>query len=161
MNKCKECWLKKFCIGDKAANFYDEMWKIHKESLPQEFTDTDEINEHVKRKSKNRKNSDKSDYPPRCYYAVLLYHMIQDKGLDHYTGLKIDWKNAGDGGKKHDAPAIDHIAPDCKDPFQENGVPNVAFCRNDVNDAKNDLPIEEFIELCKAVYLHNRVASKK
>ena len=164
MTGCGKCCLREFCIGDKESNFYDRMWEIHKNELPQEFTN--EIKEHLKRKSQNRKNTDNSDYPPRCYYAVLLYHMIKDKGLDHYTGLRIDWEKAGEGGKAQDAPAIDHIAHDCKAPFKEEApnkrVPNVAICRNDVNDAKNDLPVDKFIELCEAVSEHHkRLVGKK
>ena len=155
MDRCENCKLLKdgFCLGDSRQNFYDDMWTRHEKKLPSKFAEN--MKSHLQRKAQNRKNADGSDYPPRCYYAVLLYQVILDDGNDHYTKDPedtIDWTLAGNGGKKHSAPAIDHINPKCKNPFDDNGEPNLAFCRNDVNDAKNDLTIKEFVDLCEAVY---------
>ena len=147
--ECDKCKLKDFCAGDKEQNFYDKMWRRHVKSLSKEFAEN--MNDQLPRKAKNRKNTDKSDCMPRCYYAVLLYQAIKDQCLDHYTGWEIDWTKAGEGEKIHEAPAIDHIDPKCKAPFGGNGAPNLAFCRNDVNDAKNDLPYDKFVKLCQAV----------
>ena len=128
------------------------MWELHKKSLSIKFAEN--MKDHLPRKAKNRKNTDNSDYLPRCYYAVLLYQAIKDRCLDHYTGDQwgeINWSKAQMGGKHPDAPAIDHINPDCKAPFDGCGNPNLAFCRYDVNDAKNDLPYDKFVELCRVV----------
>ena len=148
-SRCAKCKLKEFCTGDKKQNFYDEMWGRYEKFLSKEFAEN--MKDHLQRKAKNRKNTDKSDYLPRCYYAVLLYHAIEDQCLDHYNRWKIDWASAGESEKKHEAPAIDHIDPKCKAPFKKDGNLNLAFCRNDVNDAKNDLPKDRFVELCRAV----------
>ena len=154
--ECDKCKLKDFCLKDKR-NFFKEMWQTHKGCLPEEYRE--DINSNLLRKAKNRRNGDKSKYPLQCYYAVLLFQLIEDKCLDHYTGdkwEKIDWTKAKEGGKHPEAPAIDHINQGCKDPLfkkSEDGElePNLAFCRNDVNDAKNDLTESDFIALCRAV----------
>lgn len=109
-SRCITCKLKDFCAGDREQNFYDEMWKRHAKLLSKEFAK--EMKDNLPRKAKYRKDKDKSKYKPRCYYAVLLYHAIKDKCLDHYTGDQygdIDWSKAQKGGKDPDAPAIDHI----------------------------------------------------
>lgn len=151
-SRCAECKLKDFCVGDKEQNFYDKMWGRYAELLSKEFAKN--MKDHLPRKARNRKNIDNSDYLPRCYYAVLLYQAIKDQCLDHYTGSKlgeIDWTKAQEGGKHPGAPAIDHINPACKAPFDNSGAPNLAFCRNDVNDAKNNLSYDKFVKLCQAV----------
>ena len=132
------------------------MWKKYEGYLPEEYRG--DIKGNLLRKAKNRRNNDQSKYPLQCYYAVLLFQLIEDKCLDHYTGdkwRKIDWTKANLGGKCPEAPAIDHIYQKCKDPLvkKEDGKlePNLAFCRNDVNDAKNDLTESDFIALCRAV----------
>ena len=139
------------------------MWGRYAKLLSKEFVKY--MKDQLPRKVKYRKKTDNSDYMPRCYYAVLLYQAIKDRCLDHYTGdqgckHKINWSKAQMGGKHPDAPAIDHINPDCKAPFDGYGNPNLAFCRNDVNDAKNDLTEDEFLELCEAVYNYKKSKSK-
>ena len=76
--------------------------------------------------------------------------------MDPYSGLEIEWENCDKGGKYNKAPAIDHIDPNCKAPFtEENKELNLVFCRNDVNDAKNNLLTEEFVNLCESVLKHH------
>ena len=165
-NGCNSCILAKeqFCLGDKCNNFYHQMWDRHGESLPecakplQEPVNNTKVS-RLQRKAENRKRLDGSDYPARCYFAVLLYQTIRLNGRDPYSGLKIKWEDCDEGGKYNKAPAIDHIYPNCKAPFTEgtegNRELNLVFCRNDVNDAKNDLTQKEFLELCTSVLKHH------
>ena len=162
---CENCVLAKeqFCLGNKRNNFYHQMWDLYGKKLPKSakslresvVDDDKKIKSRLQKKSENRKRSDGSDYPARCYFAVLLYQTIHNGVDDPYSGKKINWKNSGEGGKCNDAPAIDHIKPNCKAPFTKDGKLNLVFCRNDVNDAKNNLLTEEFVNLCESVLKHH------
>jgi hypothetical protein len=155
IHNCKDCKLYKeqFCIGDKEP-FFEDMWNKHDKNFPEVAKKLREIIDKKSRlqiKSERRKKTDNSGYPPKCYFAVLLYQTIKNEGKDPYSGLDIKWDDADKSGKHEDAPAIDHIDPDCKAPFNNVGELNLVFCRNDVNDAKNNLRLKDFINLCQII----------
>ena len=88
--------------------------------------------------------------------AVLSSH-----GLDAYTGEKLNWtliskydnemsKQLGRKYKHKFAllPTVDHV----DDPRQGSGKFNICSWRT--NDAKHDLGLDEFIELCEKVLAH-------
>ena len=160
-HNCEDCKLYKelFCIGDKEPFFFENMWNKHDKNFPEvakKLRDIIDKKSRLQIKSERRKKTDNSDYPPKCYFAVLLYQTIHFNGMDPYSGLEIEWENCDKGGKNNKAPAIDHIVPNCKAPFTgENKELNLVFCRNDVNDAKNNLLTEEFVNLCESVLKHH------
>ncbi|MBQ9774561.1 MAG: hypothetical protein IJW17_00835 [Lentisphaeria bacterium] len=162
-NICDNCILSKkhFCLGNQCDNFYDEMWKHYKNDFPDCAsilckTVEGKNKSRLQIKAENRKRLDGANCPAKCYFAVLLYQTIHFNGLDPYSGLEIEWENCDKGGKYNKAPAIDHIDPNRKAPFtKENKELNLVFCRNDVNDAKNNLLTEEFVNLCESVLKHH------
>ena len=109
---------------------------------------------HYKRDSKIHNNKfSKSDYRIALHEAVKL-----SEGLDHYTGKKLDWHLIGSWDNKKakeiqgykrkfkNLPTLEHV-------YREDVSITLEFviCGWAVNDAKNDLSIDEFIELCKEV----------
>ncbi|MGD0457399.1 MAG: hypothetical protein ABSC21_06600 [Terriglobia bacterium] len=91
-------------------------------------------------------------------YKVAIHKAARDSnGVDAYTGENLDWtlisrynndqsKRGGRGYKKRFAllPTVDHLgAATRKADFR--------ICAWRTNDAKNDLPYMEFLELCKKV----------
>ena len=97
----------------------------------------------------------------REIYKVAIHGAIlRSRGRDEYTGQPLDWslisKYDNDDSKKHgreykkrfgNLPTVDHID-------EGLGVPDFAICSWRVNDSKNDLTIEEFVQLCKQVIRH-------
>lgn len=91
-------------------------------------------------------------------YKVAIHQaVIRSAGKDEYTGRPLDWTliSRYDNGesKRHgrrykkkfgDLPTVDHIDDGL-------GAPSFAICSWRVNDAKNDLTLSEFIELCHEV----------
>ena len=78
-------------------------------------------------------------------------------GVDAYTGRPLDWQNissydnaASKQGKRAykrtlgDLPTVDHVGDGL-------GAANFQICSWRVNDAKNDLSEDEFVELCRQV----------
>jgi hypothetical protein len=165
---CSKCKLsvEGFCLGEGNRAFYKEMWKKHSDNFPEAAKELQKEDKkkrsRLQTKAIKRRKEDKSVCSPRCYFAVLLYQTIEYKGKDPYTGWDINWSKADLPGKHNEAPAIDHIDPDCKKPFK-NGELNLLFCRSDVNDAKNNLPLDDFVRLCQAVANKSlsRVTSEK
>jgi hypothetical protein len=111
---------------------------------------------HVKR-DRNRGHSKASvaQYKEAIHAAVL-----QSKGFDAYTGEELDWtllskynneeSKAGRHGYKAGfalLPTVDHVSA---------GATEASFsiCSWRTNDAKNDLSLEAFIELCRKVLTH-------
>ena len=94
------------------------------------------------------------------YKKTIHEAIVRSQGLDEYTGLPLDWslistydniesKAKGRAYKKRlgNLPTVDHIG-------DGRGSPDFAICSWRVNDAKNDLSIEEFAELCLVVLNH-------
>lgn len=111
---------------------------------------------HIKR-DRNRGNSTPtvSLYKEAIHAAVVL-----SEGLDAYTGERLDWtllskynneeSKAGRHGYKAGfalLPTVDHVSA---------GATEASFriCSWRTNDAKNDLSLEMFIELCQKVLTH-------
>ncbi len=95
------------------------------------------------------------------YRDAIHQAVLASKGLDVYTGEKLDWilisKYDNDESKqigrdyKHKfalLPTVDHI----DDP--RHGSANFNICAWRTNDAKHDLGLEEFIALCEKVLAH-------
>ena len=109
---------------------------------------------HLKRDKKLNPNASGKSYKESIHQAVL-----QSNGKDAYTGEDLNWKliNQYDNTKskllgrtyKHQfalLPTLDHVS--------ERSSINFDICSWRTNDAKNDLSIQEFIELCRKVVTH-------
>ena len=109
---------------------------------------------HLKRDKKLNPNASGKSYKESIHQAVL-----QSNGKDAYTGEDLNWKliNQYDNTKskllgrtyKHQfalLPTLDHVS--------ERSSINFDICSWRTNDAKNDLSIQEFIELCRKVVAH-------
>ena len=98
---------------------------------------------------------------PFSYTKKMYKEKISDneyKGTDYYTGEMLDWcligswnnekakKVHGYKCKFHNMPTLEHIDRD----NLSNNL-DFAICGWAVNDAKNDLSKDNFIELCKKV----------
>jgi hypothetical protein len=86
--------------------------------------------------------------------------IVRDDPLDWYTGEELDWrlisKYSNEEAKKFKRkakltyarlPTVDH-----EDDGQ--GEPHFRICGWAVNDAKNDLPLADFLRLCERVLAH-------
>ncbi len=112
---------------------------------------------HVVRDKKRWKLSlSVAEYKKAIHAAVL-----ESAGRDTYTGEILDWsliskydntdsKQGRTAYKKKFAmlPTVDHAG-------DEPGDMNFRICSWRTNDAKSDLTLEEFVELCRKVVLHN------
>jgi hypothetical protein len=91
------------------------------------------------------------------YKKAIHQTLKKSNGKDYYTGKKLDWaklnqwnneeaKSDGRNYKKkfRNSPSVDHVGNGL-------GKPNFKICSWCVNDAKNDLTENEFIELCKQI----------
>ncbi len=113
---------------------------------------------HLKR-DQNRGNTTATH---KQYKDAIHQAVFECKGFDIYTGDSLEWsligkynnkeakeaKEKGENYKKKFAklPTIDHV---------EYAKPNFKICSWEVNDAKNDLTLDGFIELCKKTIKHN------
>lgn len=111
-------------------------------------------NAHVRRDRKRNRN----DSCTVALYKAAIHRAVCDGGeRDFYTGEVLDWKlvskweNAAskEGRVKYKKqfallPTLDHS-------LDEKGEPKFVICSWRVNDAKNDLTITEFVELCEAI----------
>ena len=106
---------------------------------------------HLKRDKKLNPTASGRSYKEAIHKAVL-----ESDGKDAYTGEELNWKliNKYDNTKskllgrayKHELallPTLDHVS--------ERSSINFDICSWRTNDAKNDLSIQEFIELCRKV----------
>ncbi|MSO70605.1 MAG: hypothetical protein EXQ88_01075 [Alphaproteobacteria bacterium] len=89
-------------------------------------------------------------------YKVEIHQAVRDSaGMDFYTGEALDWlliskynnNESKKGGRQYKAkfsllPTVDHVNDGL-------GLPDFKICSWRFNDAKNDLSLQEFIELCK------------
>jgi len=99
----------------------------------------------------------------RELYKLAIYNaVVSSGGRDAYTGKRLRWdliskydndeaKNKGRNYKKEfgDLPTVDHV-DDAKT------TPLINICSWRVNDSKNDLTLDEFIEVCREVLEHNK-----
>lgn len=110
---------------------------------------------HVKRDRKRQRTASVSLYKEAIHAAVIL-----SDGRDAYTGELLDWarigtydndeSQAGRHGYKaqHELlPTVDHV---------DAGATEASFkiCAWRTNDAKNDLTVASFLELCQRALEH-------
>ena len=101
------------------------------------------------------------------YKEAIHAAVILSEGLDAYTGEELNWtllskynneeSKAGRHGYKAGfalLPTVDHVSA---------GATEASFriCSWRTNDAKNDLSLEAFIELCQKVLIHAGHSVKK
>ena len=109
---------------------------------------------HLKRDKKLNPTASGRSYKEDIHKAVL-----ESDGKDAYTGEELNWKliNKYDNTKSKLLgrayklefallPTLDHVS--------ERSSINFDICSWRTNDAKNDLSIQEFIELCRKVVTH-------
>jgi hypothetical protein len=96
-------------------------------------------------------------------YKIEIHRaVIESDGLDFYTGTMLDWslistyKNdlSKSDGRRYKAqfallPTVDHVNDGL-------GPADFKICSWRTNDAKNDLTLGEFVELCERVVSHNK-----
>ncbi len=115
---------------------------------------------HHKRDKEFYKKHNMSFLYTKKMYKEKIHEIISNneyKGTDYYTGEMLDWCLIGSwnneqskksGYKKlfHNMPTLEHIDRD----NLSNNL-DFAICGWAVNDAKNDLSKDNFIEMCKKV----------
>lgn len=91
-------------------------------------------------------------------YRLAIHHaVVRSGGLDEYTGAELNWKlvstynNERSKAERRDykkgfggLPTVDHVGDGL-------GAAEFKICSWRVNDAKNDLTYDEFLELCADV----------
>lgn len=96
-------------------------------------------------------------------YKELIHRAVENScGLDEYTGKPLRWDLIGTFNntdaerdkwryrdKFKDLPTVDHVD-------RKKEAPSFKICSWRVNDAKNDLTIEEFVELCDIIIRKNK-----
>lgn len=110
---------------------------------------------HVKRDRLRNRTASVSLYKEAIHAAVLV-----SKGLDAYTGEQLDWARIGTydneasklgrhGYKSEHAllPTVDHVD-------SSSTEASFRICAWRTNDAKNDLTVPAFLELCAQVLRH-------
>jgi len=112
---------------------------------------------HVKRdRERGNTTATIQEYKEAVHLAV-----VGSRGLDCYTGEGLDWSLCGKyrnaeakaGGSTYKAkfallPTIDHVGDGL-------GAADFKICSWRTNDAKNDLKLEDFVELCRLVLQHS------
>ena len=112
---------------------------------------------HVKRdRGRGNESATNEEYKMAIHQAVCV-----SNGKDAYTNEDLDWsllsqydneqsKKHGRQYKKQFAllPSVDHVG-------DGKGAADFKICAWRTNDAKNDLSLAEFIELCRKVLTHN------
>jgi hypothetical protein len=108
---------------------------------------------HVKR-DRNRGNKEATSEE----YKMAIHRAVEEsQGKDAYTDEPLDWtllsKYDNEESKAHKAqykrrfallPSLDHVG-------NETGLTEFKICGWRTNDAKNDLPYQEFVGLCRKV----------
>jgi hypothetical protein len=111
---------------------------------------------HVRRdRGRGAKSASVADYKSAIHRAVIF-----NGGADAYTGEQLDWalisrydneeSKIQRRGYKHKfglLPTVDHLG-------DGTGPASFKICAWRTNDAKNDLPLSEFISLCQRVLEH-------
>ena len=94
-------------------------------------------------------------------YKIAIHKAVtESEGRDFYTGEQLHWRlisqyeneQAKASGRKYKRkfallPTVDHVNDGL-------GPPDFQICAWRTNDAKNDLPLDEFIALCQRVIDH-------
>lgn len=114
---------------------------------------------HVRRDRKRGNQSVLNEH----YKKAIHDAVCQSDGKDAYTGEPLDWhliskydnEASAKGRRVYKAsfarlPTVDHVG-------DGTGAANFKICGWRTNDAKNDLALEEFIELCRKVLAHHKV----
>lgn len=96
-----------------------------------------------------------------AYRMAIHAAVITGEGRDSYTGEELDWRllsrydntESSNGGRiyKHGfakLPTVDHVGDGL-------GAADFRICGWRVNDAKHDLDIPAFLDVCKAVLQHH------
>jgi hypothetical protein len=138
------------CLKGKCETVKYSRWLLRKASA------------HVRR---DRKRNGKDSCTVGGYRVRIHQAVMTGGDRDFYTGEPLDWSLIGkfeniaakagrSPYKKRFAmlPTVDHT-------FDEEGKPKFVICSWKVNDAKCDLTLEEFYELCEMVLKHR--ASKR
>jgi hypothetical protein len=112
---------------------------------------------HVKRDKKHHPEITNEAYKVRIHEAV-----VQSGGKDAYTGEALDWSllSTWDNGKAKEhgsqykskfalLPSVDHVS-------ERRKPSDFKICSWRTNDAKNDLSVEAFVQLCEKVIQHMR-----
>jgi hypothetical protein len=112
---------------------------------------------HVKRDLKLRPDITKIEYKKKIHEAV-----IRSEGKDAYTGEALDWslistwnnKEAKAHGSRSTSkfallPSVDHVS-------ERRDQTDFTICAWRTNAAKNDLSIEDFVQLCEKVLKHKK-----
>jgi hypothetical protein len=108
---------------------------------------------HVKRDRKRLSSTvTTSDYKQKIHRAVCT-----SGGIDWYTGENLEWEKIStydnDESKTHRShykaglallPTVDHVSG-------EGNVYDFVICGWRTNDAKNDLNLQEFLDVCRKV----------
>lgn len=102
----------------------------------------------------------------RAYREAIHQAVIASAGVDAYTGLPLDWHliSTYDNEKSREQrraykkglgnlPTVDHVGDGL-------GAPDFTICSWRVNDAKHDLTMGEFVELCQQVLRHQGFSVK-
>jgi len=110
---------------------------------------------HVKRDRKRGRECTRSAYRAAIHQAI-----VTSGGKDAYTGEKLDWHlistyNNEDSRRGRHAykarfallPSVDHIDAEATET-------RFRICAWRTNDAKNDLSLESFLDLCQRVLTH-------
>lgn len=112
---------------------------------------------HVKRdRARGNASATREAYMISIHAAVIL-----SNGFDEYTGECLRWdlvstydNNQSQAGRRQYKqafsllPTVDHVDDGL-------GLPNFRICSWRVNDAKNDLSLDEFVKLCQMVVAHS------
>lgn len=132
--------LHAFLVGTVTQEQY-ERWLLHKARA------------HVKRdRKRGNPSATNAEYKMEIHRAVG-----ESNDRDCYTGEKLDWslistydnKQSKSGGRRYKAtfallPTVDHVSDGL-------GPADFKICSWRTNDAKHDLTLPEFIELCEKV----------
>ena len=130
-----------------------------------ELIEPDVYHKWLHRKAKSLVKRDRTrgnpDATVESYKEEIQKTLVRDGIADWYTGETLNWNLVStydNEESKHDGrevkkkfrllPTIDHESNGCAPPFR--------VCGWAVNDAKNDLSLEDFVALCKRVIAHQQ-----
>ncbi len=106
---------------------------------------------HLRRdRKKASKSSINFKHTVKDYRDSIHDAVMSSKGYDFYTGEYLEWKKLGKDlkKKKHsNYPTVDH--------FDGYEKANFRICSWKINDMKNDMSFNDFIEACRQVLKHS------
>jgi hypothetical protein len=139
------------CLMDKCDHAKYKRW-LHRKAQA-----------HVNR---DRKRNGKASCTIAGYKAAIHDAVLAGGDRDFYTGEPLDWSlistfenSAAKAGKSPYKkgfwmlPTVDHT-------FDEAGKQKFVICSWKLNDAKSDLSLEEFYDLCESVLRHRDAKNK-